>query len=420
MGRLVREVLLNLPGSIRIGNAELAMAMLVATTLLAGGISAARRFAPSLVVTLGVALALRMVVVFLAYQHTPHDVAVDFLRTGQAVLRGENPLLSLPRYRWNFLPTMPYVHALEILSGLPWPVAGKICPVLADLASIGLIGALAGRERAASVRWQYAIHPLPLLVVAWHGQVEPTAVALGLTSLWLARRQRPGIAGVMLGLAVSVKTWPMLFAPGTARETPVRRWVWLGAGGAAPLGLLLASVPLFLHSGTAESVQALAAYRSYLGVWGWSGVLRLAGFVDAGYAGPGIDHYQRIGMALLLGTLAATALLLWRRLGGVELTAALTLAFLAVTAGFGTQYLLWPAALLLVAGGWRIWPYLTLAAGYAAIFYLVAVPDPGNPLVGRLLVAASVPLIAAAVLAVPTRRGDGGAQVQSSRPSPPG
>ncbi len=331
-------------------------------------------------------------------------------------MRGENPLLSLPRYRWNFLPTMPYVHALEILSGLPWPLAGKICPVLADLASIGLIGALAGRERAAAVRWQYAIHPLPLLVVAWHGQVEPTAVALGLAALWLARRQRPGAAGVLLGLAVSVKTWPLLFAPGTARETPARRWVWLAAGSAAPLVLVFASMPLFLHGGVAESVRVLTAYRSYVGVWGWSGVFRLAGFVGSGYAGPNIDPYQGIGTVLLLGALVTTALLLWRRLEGTELTAALMLAFLAVTAGFGTQYLLWPAALLLVAGGWRIWPYLTLAAGYAAFFYLVAFPHPGNQLAGRLLVAASVPVIAAAVLAVPTRREGQSAQAAAGPP----
>jgi hypothetical protein len=299
---------------------------------------------------------------------------------------------------------MPYVHALEILSGLPWPLAGKICPVLADLVSIGLIGALTGRERAARVRWQYAIHPLPLLVVAWHGQAEPTAVALGLAALWLARRQRPGAAGVLLGLAVSVKTWPVLFAPGTARETPAGRWVWVAAGSAATLVLLFASMPLFLHSGVAESARVLTAYRSYVGVWGWSGVGRLAGFVGSGYAGPDIDRYQGIGTVLLLGTLVTTVLLLWRRLGGAELTAALMLVFLAVTAGFGTQYLLWPAALLLVAGGWRIWPYLTLAAGYAAFFYLVDVPHPGNPLASWLLVAASVPVIAAAVLAVPTPR----------------
>lgn len=413
---------MSLLGHLQVSHAAVAMAVLVAVTLLAGGISAARAFAPPQAATLAVALALRLLVVLLAYHHTPHDVAVDFLHTGQAVLHGENPLLSLPQYRWNFLPTMPYVHALEIQSGLPWPVAGKICPVLADLTSIGLVGALAGRERAARVRWQYAIHPLPLLVVAWHGQVEPTAVALGLAALWLARRQRPGIAGVLLGLAVSVKTWPMLFAPGAARETPPRRWVWLAAGGAAPLALLFASIPLFLHSGVAESMRVLTGYRSYVGIWGWSGVGRLAGLVGIGYAGPSIDPYRRFGTVLLLVALVTAVLMLWRRLGGTELTAALLLVFLGATPGFGAQYLLWPAALLLVAGGWRIWPYLTAAAGYAAFFYLVALPHPGDPLAGRLLVAASLPVIAAALLAIPTRREPlaPGADSRSSRPSPPG
>ena len=129
---------MSLLGHLQVSHAAVAMAVLVAVTLLAGGISAARAFAPPQAATLAVALALRLLVVLLAYHHTPHDVAVDFLHTGQAVLHGENPLLSLPQYRWNFLPTMPYVHALEIQSGMPWPVAGKICPVLADLTSIGL------------------------------------------------------------------------------------------------------------------------------------------------------------------------------------------------------------------------------------------------------------------------------------------
>jgi uncharacterized membrane protein len=86
-----------------------------------------------------------------------------------------------------------------------------------------LVGSLAAPERAARARWQYAVHPLPLLVVSWHGQIEPTAVALGLAALWLARRGRSGLGGLLLGLAVSVKTWPVLFAPGTLRETPMRR-----------------------------------------------------------------------------------------------------------------------------------------------------------------------------------------------------
>jgi len=38
-----------------------------------------------------------------------------------AVLHHQDPPLVLPRYQWNFLPAMPYVHALELSTGLPAP-----------------------------------------------------------------------------------------------------------------------------------------------------------------------------------------------------------------------------------------------------------------------------------------------------------
>jgi hypothetical protein len=81
---------------------------------------------------------------------------VWFRNTGVAVLHHQDPLLALPRYEWNFLPAMPYVYALKLSTGLPWELAGKICPVLANLVTTVLVGSLAAPERAARVRWQYA------------------------------------------------------------------------------------------------------------------------------------------------------------------------------------------------------------------------------------------------------------------------
>jgi Glycosyltransferase family 87 len=378
------------------------MVAVVALAWLTGRVGGARGVAPPLAVTLGVALGLRLLVVAVAFHHTPFDVAVWFKSTGEAVLRGQDPLLVLPRYQWNFLPAMPYVHALELSTGLPWELAGKICPVLADLVTTVLVGSLAAPERAARVRWQYAVHPLPLLVVAWHGQIEPTAVALGLLALWAARRERTGVAGLLLGLAAAVKTWPVLFAPGVLRETPRRRWPLLATAVLPPL-LLLASMPLLLGSDLGRSLGVLGSYRGNTGIWGWTGLQRLAGNAGSGFGGPGVDPYQRLGLIAVLVALGLVVLAFWSRLDGVELTAALVLAFLVVTAGFGSQYLLWPAALLMITGGWRAWLYLTLAAGYAVFFYLVFFPAPS--VVGfRLLVYGSVPVIAAALLALPWER----------------
>jgi Glycosyltransferase family 87 len=253
------------------------MVAVVALGLLTGMVGDARGSAPPLAVTLGVALGLRLLVVAIAFHRTPVDVAVWFRDTGVAVLHHQDPLLVLPRYEWNFLPAMPYVYALELSTGLPWELASKICPVLADLVTTVLVGSLAAPERAARVRWQYAVHPLPLLVVAWHGQIEATAVALGLAALWAARREKPGVAGLLLGLAAAVKTWPVLFAPGVLRETPRRRWPLVAATAVLPPLLLLASMPLLLGSDMRRSLHVLGSYRGNTGIWGWTGIQRLAG-----------------------------------------------------------------------------------------------------------------------------------------------
>lgn len=384
----------------------LAVLVVVAALALLTNLGGARGSAPPLAVTLGVALGLRLLVVAIAFHHTPFDVAVWFRSTGVAVLHHQDPLLVLPRYEWNFLPAMPYVYALKLSTGLPWELASKICPVLADLVTTVLVGSLAAPERAARVRWQYAVHPLPLLVVAWHGQIEATAVALGLGALWAARREKTGVAGLLLGLAASVKTWPVLFAPGVLRETPRRRWPLVATTAVLPPLLLLASMPLLLGSDMRRSLHVLGSYRGNTGIWGWTGIQRLAGNVGQGFAGPRVDPYQRLGLIAVLVALGLVVLVFWSRLDGVELTSALILAFLVVTAGFGSQYLLWPAALLMITGGWRAWVYLTLAAGYAVFFYLVFFPAP--TITGeQLLVYGSIPVIAAALLALPWERVSG-------------
>jgi hypothetical protein len=379
------------------------LAVIAALALLTSVVGGARHLAPPLAVTLTVALGLRLLVMAVAFHRTPFDVALWFRHTGEAVLDHQDPLLVLPRYQWNFLPAMPYVHALELSTGLPWEMAGKICPVLADLVTTVLVGSLASPERAARVRWQYAVHPLPLLVVAWHGQVEPTAVALGLAALWAARRGRTGVGGLLLGLAASVKTWPVLFAPGVLRETPRRRRPLLAAVAVLPPLVLLASMPPLLGSDLRRSLHVLGSYRGITGIWGWTGIQRLAGTAGHGFAGTGVDPSQRIGLIVVLAALAAVLLVFWSRLDGVELTAALMLAFLVATAGFGVQYLLWPAALLVITGGWRAWVYLTLAAGYAVFYYLVFFPAPAVA-TDHLLVYGSVLVIAAALLALPWER----------------
>lgn len=163
---------------------------------------------------------------------------------------------------------MDYVFALELKTGLEWSLASKVAPISADLITVFLIGLLVDRERAANTRLLYALSPLALLITAFHGQVEPVSVALGLGALVLARQHKPGWAGVALGCAIATKTWPVLFVPGVLREIPIHRW-WrcLLTAGSALMAFFL-STRIILGGGLHNAVHVITSYRSFTGAYG--------------------------------------------------------------------------------------------------------------------------------------------------------
>ena len=81
---------------------------------------------------------------------------------------------------------MAFVLAGELKLGqathLPWPVVGRLAPVVADLILIPLIGKLA-TDRGPLRRFQYACNPLVILICAIHGQLEPEVARAGCRGL---------------------------------------------------------------------------------------------------------------------------------------------------------------------------------------------------------------------------------------------
>jgi hypothetical protein len=239
------------------------------------------------------------------------------------------------------------------------------------------------------------------MVSAVHGQVEPVPLALGLGALLLARRGASARSGLLAGLAIATKTWPVLLAIGVLRDTPPRRWWRAALPLAAVLLGLLASVRLFLHGSVQAMVHALASYRSFTGLWGWTGMLRFFHLAGVGYSGSNIDRYQRIGTVLMVLALAVV-IALFRRTDGIVLTAAVLLTFLVVTAGFGPQYLLWPAPFVLLLRRPSGVVFVLAASAYAAFDYLIAIPDTQHrELFEQMQQWFSLPVIASALVAIP-------------------
>ncbi|MGZ6826667.1 MAG: glycosyltransferase 87 family protein [Mycobacteriales bacterium] len=381
------------------------VALLAALSVLAW----ARRWSPSLRTALLVALVVRAAGVALAYGHTPHDVATFFRHAGELVQQGRDPLTQLPRFQWNFLPLMPVAFAAALETGLPWEIGGKLLPVAADLWTVVVLGRLALPGHAARARLLYALSPLALLVTSWHGQVEPVSVALGLTALLLARSGRAASSGGLLGLAVASKTWPVLFTIGVLRTLRPRQWPAALLVSGAVVALFLVSTVVLLGDTLGAAVHVLAGYRSFSGQWGWTGLLNATHHPVAGYTGGDTDHWQRVGSVLVAAS-ALVVLAVWRRLPGPDLYVAVVLVFFATAPGFGTQYLLWPCALLYARPRRGTAAFLALSAAYATYVYLVYLPAAarqqltgmhGPGVLGiRVLQYGSLPVIAAGLVAL--------------------
>lgn len=355
----------------------MAQILLMGLPLVAGlglALLAGRRdWAPSPAVALGVGAGLRLVIMLLAAGAAPqpYDLAVDFPAAADAVRHGHDPVFAIAGGRWHFLTLMAYVLAgqqeVGRLLGLPWSVAGRIVPILADLALIPLVGRLA-TERRQLRAFQYACAPLGVMISAIHGQFPPLSLLFGVAALLVARAGRPHAAGVLLGLTLTSTSWTALLVPGVLLTAPAaRRLTVLGWTAAIPAAFLLSS-SVFLDTPLprlpAAAAGALSA-RPVAGDWGWSAIATGGHEVVSA-------TFSDIGTPLLaIGLLAAGWR--WRRAGPVDLTIVLLVAFLIFSYRFGTQYLLWPMPYLIARPTRRTWPAITAAGIWAAAAYLHAI-----------------------------------------------
>lgn len=330
-----------------------------------------RGWAPSARTALVIGAVLRLTLVLLAAGDTaqPYDFANDFRDTARNVLTGHDPVLNIREGGWHFLPLTAYAFAgalrLGDLTGVSWSVLGRLVTALADLALVPLVGRLAP-ERQALRRFQYACAPLALMVGCVHGQIEPIALALGVGALLAARRRRTTMAGLLLGLSITGGSWPVLLAPGVLVALgSARRRLAAAAWGVTVPAVFFLTTPLVIGESprwlTSEAKELLST-RPVVGDWGWT-----PWFTDGAEAlSPAL---AKAGTLLLVIALLGAAYR-WRRAEPADLTMALLLAFLLVTARFGSQYLLWALPYLIARPTRGARPAMAAMSAWAAFGYL--------------------------------------------------
>ncbi len=269
--------------------------------------------------------------------------------------------------------------------------AWQVLAVAVDLVLIGVLAlALArfGRSRAAVVL--YAWSPIAVLESAQSAHIDALAVLLAVAALWAARRERSGLAGMLLGLATLVKLYPAALLPVIVGQRP-RRALATMAAFAATLALGYA------RHVVAVGIDVLGYLPGYLAEEGYAEGSR---FLLLGLVGLSGTPAQVVAVLALV----VAGALAWRSRHQPEVTA---------TCLFGVALLLatpvqpWYALLLVaLATLARRWWWLAVAvAGYPV--YLAALLDGPIPLIGRL----SYGLAALVVVA---------GEVGSRRSRPPG
>ena len=395
-------------------------ALLVGVTLVTGVTLAIvaqwRAWRPTLLLALTVGIGIRVLIMAFAAADTwqPVDFEESFKPAGEAILNREDPVLASEE-GWHFLPTIPYMYGLLLWLGIPWEIAGRLVTVAADVALIPLVGKLAGGPDGRLRAFQYACNPLGILVAAVHGQVEPVALAFGVAAFVVARgpgdphregltgtfrdlyrhateqiathglrgflrrslaphpgaTRRAVYAGLLMGLALCAKSWPIWLIPGMLLLLPgVRARLAALVATAVPPIFFLVTLPVFAGTRIDQISLVIAAIRHIrpiIGEWGWTAIALCwqdrcgAWTLDAGLAS--------VGTTLIYITLLVVAFL-WRRADPVDLTTAMLLAFMVVTPRLGAQYLLWFMPFLVARPTRFAWPVIIGCSTWAAVGYL--------------------------------------------------
>jgi hypothetical protein len=245
------------------------------------------------------------------------------------------------------------VHVLRFwgllarISGWPMRFWLRFTSSLVDLVSILLILKILEIRRPnfpnRTSLLLLALCPVSLLVSGFHGNTDPIMISLVLFSIYLLEIAKPAWwAGAALGLAVSVKLAPLIFAPAILLylRGPKKRLQFVMA---STIIFLIACSPYVFQHPTLILTK-IFGYGSAFGNWGLSRALLPL------WINPQFESFRQIyeGYGKFALILAAVIAALWmnsvRQKSPVPLmlqcgfTAFL---FMVLTPGFGVQYLVW-------------------------------------------------------------------------------
>jgi hypothetical protein len=214
-----------------------------------------------------------------------------------------------------------------------------------------------------------AISPASILISGFHGNTDPIMMAFVLASIFLIESQRaPWTAGISLGMALNIKLAALLFVPAMLLYVSgTRRKLVVAAGAAATF--LAGSMPYLVQ----EPHLILTRVTGYKSAWGWWGIGRLCEILAReGGLRFACEGYSTYGRQVVMLLIICAAVWTGTRKNGRPLLPQAGLAafiFLALTPGFGVQYLAWLIPFTILLSPWRAVVYHLVSGAFLFAYY---------------------------------------------------
>jgi Gpi18-like mannosyltransferase len=279
-----------------------------------------------------------------------------------------NAYFSLPSLNHPPLPALWSAAALKLsqASDVHFEFIFKLPAILADASACVILYLIFAQRHGRRAGWiaaaAYACNPVAILVGAYHCNTDNIYAMFCLLAAWFIARGRPLTSGLSLAAAINVKLIPVLLVPALlsmcrTRREAVRFILGLSIG-------VIPFIPLLIAVGPQFARNALA-YNSLANRWG------IGFFLYEMYHQPpfrtfayeAMRFYFENGRWFILAAVALVSFFSFRRRAwdAYEVGAIALAIFLILAPGFGLQYTVAIAPLLLAA---------SLAAG--ALYGLLA------------------------------------------------
>ncbi|MCS6956127.1 MAG: glycosyltransferase 87 family protein, partial [Candidatus Calescibacterium sp.] len=116
----------------------------------------------------------------------------------------------------------------------------------------------------------YALHPAMIIIIAIHGQLDSLVLFFFLLSI-IMFQQKTTFSGLLLGIAISIKPWPILFLPSFLKKTTQKISYFLLSCFSPVMSVVFHSFLTGVPVG--DIITPIKNYRGIYGIWGIGNIM---------------------------------------------------------------------------------------------------------------------------------------------------